>query len=137
MNMPDAHSLFSPLRGQIRPSLVGLAAWLAFNASAIAQADPTQPPPAWMPPGAVIQGADAQTDAAQVAILRGQKRSAVVGGVLVQPGDEFKGGKVIAINDRGVLIEREGRREMLSLTPGVQKTRPQPVKTHSSQASKE
>lgn len=137
MNKPDAHSLFSPLRGHISPSLVGLAAWLALNGFAMAQTDPTQPPPAWMPPGVAIQGADAQTDAAQVAILRGQKRSAVVGGVLVQPGDDFKGGKVIAINDRGVLIEREGRRELLSLTPGVQKTRPQPVKTHSSQASKE
>jgi len=122
-NQPTLHA------GRLLLLLVGIAA----SAPAIAQTsgDPTKPPPVWLamqprPPGAVaaVEVEAAGTPDTQIIIVGPARKFAMVDGQAVRPGETYKGSKLLSIGPDGVIWQTEGRREVTSMSPGVQKTDP-------------
>lgn len=95
-----------------------LSLWLA---STLAQAavDPTQPPADLLP----AEGAgEAPASHSLQAILRGAQGSrAVIDGQTLRVGEQHAGLRVLAIHPHSVLIERQGRQELLRLVEPVVK----------------
>ena len=114
-----------------------LAAWFCLGAAGTAQAqavaDPTRPPDAWL----AAQPAAPQTDAApaqsadsgaHVTVTGKNRRYAVIDGQVVKPGDQINGARVVAIKANSVTLKQNDSRQVLSLTPGVEKKTPKPVR---------
>ena len=102
---------------------------IAPSAAAQGIADPTRPPPAFMPvdPKAPVQQgarkAEGLSDVPVQLLLVGKtRRFAIVNGDLV--GEKTPGTKIIAVNRNDLTVESERGRETLNLFPDVQKTPP-------------
>ena len=113
--------------GRLLLLIVGLAA-SAF-AHAQTSGDPTKPPPAWLalqpkPPGAAAVEVDAGSPGAQIVVVGPTRKFAMVDGQAVRPGETYKGSKLLVIGPDGLIWQTEGRRELTSMSPGVQKTDP-------------
>jgi len=105
-----------------------IAAGLGSAASAAGVADPTQPPPGY---GVSQRATDAGSDSTpapepvrlQMVAHAGSSHIAVVNGQRVRPGEAItldrKRVKVVAIRDDSIVLERDGHREMVELTPHV------------------
>ena len=106
-----------------------VAVGLSAAASAADIVDPTQPPPGY---GAFQRPGDPQSAASipapepvhlQMIARDGSARMAIVNGYRVRAGDAMtldgKSVKVVSIQDDSIVLEREGRRQILELTPRV------------------
>lgn len=92
--------------------------WLTLGV-AQAAVDPTQPP-ADLQPASAAAGAPAALSLQ--AILRGAQGSrAVIDGQSLRVGEQHAGLRVLAIHPHSVLIERQGRQELLRLVEPVAK----------------
>lgn len=99
--------------GSVSRACYALMVALLVPASALAL-DPTQPPRA-LAPAIGITG-DAQVPLRLQAIVRTPHAAqAVINGQSLRVGERVDGARVVAINPRSVLIERQGRRELLKL----------------------
>jgi hypothetical protein len=104
---------------------------LAATALSYAQTsgDPTKPAPVWLAlqpkaPGAAAVEVDAGTPGAQIVVVGPTRKFAMVDGQAVRPGETYKGSKLLNIGPDGLVWQTEGRRELTSMSPGVQKTDP-------------
>lgn len=104
---------------------------LALSMPAVAGADPTQVPAAWLaanpPPAAPGQEAakpagETAPDRVRVLVLGKKQRLAIVNGQVVHPGDTLGGAKVTGIQSGGVAVEDPDK--SLKLLPGVEKRTP-------------
>ena len=91
--------------------------------------DPTKPSPAWLAlqprhPGAAPVEVERGTPGAQIVIVGPARKFAMVDGQAVRPGETYKGSKLLEVGPDGVIWQTEGRREMTSMSPGVEKTDP-------------
>jgi hypothetical protein len=107
--------------------IAGLAA--SGISSAQTSGDPTKPPPAWLamqprPPGVAAVEVEAGTPGAQIVVMGPARKFAMVDGQAVRPGETYKGSKLLGIGPEGLVWQTEGRRELTSMSPGVQKTDP-------------
>jgi len=113
--------------GRLLFVIAGLAASAVSHAQA--SGDPTRPPPVWLAlqpklPGAPSVEVDAGTPGAQIVVVGPTRKFAMVDGQAVRPGETYKGSKLLAIGPDGLMWQTEGRRELTSMSPGVQKTDP-------------
>ena len=105
------------------------AVGLSAQASAAGVVDPTQPPPGY---GAAQRAGDPQSADSiatqepirlQMIATDGSAWLAVVNGHRVRPGDvitlDGKNVKVVAIHDDSVVLDRDGRQQMVELMPRV------------------
>lgn len=79
--------------------------------------DPTQPPPALSP-----AGGDAPVAVSlrlQAIVLRPGNSRAIINGQSLKAGEQLDGVRVLAIQPRSVLVECQGRRELLRLAVPV------------------
>jgi hypothetical protein len=92
--------------------------------------DPTKPPAVWLamqpkPYGVgAVEVEAAGTPGAQIVIVGPTRKFAMVDGQAVRPGETYKGSKLLNIGPDGLVWQTEGRRELTSMSPGVQKTDP-------------
>src|SRR5579864_7421266 len=106
-----------------------MAVGLSAAASAADVVDPTQPPPGY---GASQRAGDPHSpdsmpmpEAVKLQMIArdGSTRLAVVNGHRVRPGDAImldgKIATVVAIHDDSVVLDRDGRRQMVELMPHV------------------
>jgi hypothetical protein len=106
-----------------------IAAALGAAASAAGIADPTQPPPGYgVSQRATDAGSENSTPTPEPVRLQmvahdGSAHIAVVNGQRVRPGEAItldgKRVKVVAIRDDSIVLERDGQRQMVELTPHV------------------
>ncbi len=103
--------------------LIVLAAW-APHALAQSLVDPTQPPAAFAAPtGAVASApADGGLRLQSVLLPRSGKPVAVIGGQTVRLGETFGSARLVAVNEREVVLKGPDGVQRLFLTPGVEKT---------------
>lgn len=85
--------------------------------------DPTRPAGA-VPGMEVSTAAGAVERGAQVVIVRskGQKSAAVVNGQYVEVGGKVDGKRVLKITESGVVLKGDGGREVIRITPAIEKT---------------
>lgn len=105
--------------------LIALCAGIAASASAQALPDPTRPP------GGVEAGSAEAADSGLQSIIRpnGGKPRALINGEVVTLGGKLGESRLVAINeDNIVLLNSDGSRDTLYLTPGISK---KPRTTHS------
>ncbi len=99
--------------GSVFKTRYALICALLLPVSALAL-DPTQPPRALAP--AVTGQGEALVPLRLQAIVRtSQAAQAVINGQSLRVGQRVDGARVLAIHSRSVLIERQGRRELLKL----------------------
>lgn len=109
---------------------------LALAASAWAEVlpDPTRPPTALIPAGALASGEAAGPVLQSVLVSRGRK-IAIISGKEVKENDKFNGARVVRISDTEVVL-RSGRQvQVLKLFPGVSKQSVQRVQRDQSKAA--
>ena len=118
------------MAGAVSRVLVGwIALALGGAACATGITDPTQPPAGY---GVSQRAGEARSEDAtstpepvrlQMVAHDGSTRLAVVNGQRVRPGDEItldgKSVKVVAIRDDSIVLDRDGQRQMVELTPHV------------------
>ena len=108
-----------------RAAALLMAVGLSAAAFAAGVADPTQPPPGY---GASLHASDPQLPDSMPEPVRlqmiardGSQHMAVLNGRRVRPGDAItldgKSVKVVAIRDDAVVLDRDGHRELVELTP--------------------
>jgi hypothetical protein len=102
-----------------------MALSLGAAASATGIVDPTQPPPGY---GVAQRASEDSTPAPEPVRLQmiahdGSAQFAVVNGQRVRPGEAIrldgKSVKVVAIRDDSIVLDRDGHRQMVELTPHV------------------
>lgn len=95
-------------------------------------ADPTRPPEAWLArqaPAAAsgpqaVAPAEAPTKAdagPRITLVGSQRRLAVIDGQIVRTGDPINGARIVAIQPQVVILQTGAQRQVLRLTPGVEK----------------
>ena len=109
------------------------AGWIGLSLGATASAtgivDPTQPPPGY---GVAQHATDPRSEDSpspsepvrvQMIAHDGSAHIAVVNGQRVRPGEAItldgKSVRVVAIRDDSIVLERDGHRQMVELTPHV------------------
>jgi len=107
--------------------LMLVAAVLGSAACAAGVVDPTVPPPGYAPsqragePQSPDSPPPPEAVRLQMIARNGAARLAVVNGHRVRAGDAIaldgKSAKVVAIRDDAVVLDREGRRQVVELTP--------------------
>jgi hypothetical protein len=117
-----------PTPNTARLLLLTLGVVLCALSHAQTTGDPTRPAPVWQAlhpklPGAAVEVAPS-TPGAQIVIVGPARKFAMVDGEAVRPGETYKGSKLLAIGPDGLIWQTEGRREMTSMSPAVQKTDP-------------
>lgn len=113
-----------------RPALLlalAMAPWLVYAAEE--WPDPMRPAlAAPTPPASAGSGQGEAASAAQqlqsVILRRGQRPAAIINGQVVELGDDVAGARVTAIKESEVVLQGPAGREVLKLTPEVNK---QPV----------
>jgi hypothetical protein len=120
--------------GRLLLLIVGLATSAFTHAQT--SGDPTKPPPAWLAlqpkaPGAAAVEVEAGTPGAQIVVVGPTRKFAMVDGHAVRTGETYKGSKLLVIGSDGLIWQTEGRRELTSMSPSVQKT--DPAARHSKQ----
>lgn len=110
-----------------------LTGWMALGLGAAASAtgivDPTQPPPGYGvsqrpgEPRSEDSTAAPEPVRLQMIAYDGSAHIAVVNGQRVRPGDAItldgKSVRVVAIRDDSIVLDRDGQRQMVELTPHV------------------
>jgi Type II secretion system protein B len=110
-----------------RASALLVALGLSAAPWAAGVVDPTRPPPGY---GAPQQAGDPQRPdpppeavRLQMVARDGSQRMAVLNGHRVRPGDAIaldgKSVRVVAIRDDSIVLDRDGHRQMVELTPHV------------------
>jgi len=89
--------------------------------------DPTRPAPAWLAaqPTAAQPGGAADANGAEasvrVLVIGPARKFAIVDGQVMRYGDTYNGAKLVGIAHDGVVMQREGSRVKLSMSPAVEK----------------
>ncbi len=120
---------------------VGVGVGLAGAARAAPLSDPTRPASEWLAaqppvPGAVaaqppVPGAVAAQDVTaaprvRVLVIGRARKFAIIDGQVVRYGETYNGSKLVGINPDGVVMQKDGSKEKLSMHPAVEKR----VKSH-------
>ena len=108
-----------------RASALLMALGLGAAASAADVVDPTRPPPGYgaPQPAGDPQSPDPLPEPVRLQMIArdGSQHMAVLNGRRVRPGDAItldgKSVKVVAIRDDAVVLDRDGHRELVELTP--------------------
>jgi hypothetical protein len=100
--------------------------------------DPTRPPAALEAAPAAGVAAAAPTGLQTVIHREGAKPAAVINGVYVELGGRVGDARLVAIGDDSVTLQGEAGREVLRLTPGIEKQPavPAAAKTESKSGSR-
>ncbi len=102
--------------------LLSIMTWVVGPAAAESFRDPTRPPEAFAAP--LAEGGEAAAPTLRLeAVLRGKEGAvAVIAGERLRVGDAIRGVRVLAIRESEVVLSgEEGQRELLRLTPAVEK----------------
>ncbi|UTW44737.1 hypothetical protein KFE80_10070 [bacterium SCSIO 12696] len=102
-----------------KKALLVACALLACAPLATAERDPTRPI-AYKPP-AISQQQHSGLKLDSLLVSK-QRRHASINGTLVEEGDRIAGVRIVAISTSGVTIERNGKRQLLSLHTNTIKT---------------
>ncbi len=118
---------------------VGVGVGLTGAVSAQSLSDPTRPAPEWLAaqpplPGAVAAAQDvaATPGVLQVLVIGQTRKFAIIDGLVVRYGQSYNGSKLVGINPDGVVLQKDGKKEKLSMNPAVEKK----VESHKPLASK-
>jgi hypothetical protein len=88
-------------------------------------ADPTRPAPEWLAAQPVAPGAEAASDGAasalQVIVIGPARRFAIIDGQMVQYGRTYNGAKLVGMRPDSVVLQKDGSKEKLSMSPAVEK----------------
>lgn len=104
-----------------------LAALAAAPLFAMAQADPTRPPRAWLatqPGGTPVEAEETGTPEPQIVVSGRNRGFVMIRGRAVHPGETYNGAKLVAIGPEGAVWEREGKRETQTMSPAARKSLP-------------
>jgi hypothetical protein len=109
--------------------VLGLAVGLALGNLATAQAqtatDPTRPPDAWLALQPQVAGGTVVTDSVapgvQIIVTGPARKFAIIDGQLVRYGVAHNGAKLVGIRPESVVLQKDGNRETLSMSPAVVK----------------
>jgi len=85
-------------------------------------ADPTRPAPEWLaaqPGGEAVVNGDVA--GLKVIVIGPSRKFAVIDGQLVPFRGTYNGARLVSIHPDGVVMQRDGSREKLSMSPAVEK----------------
>ena len=86
-------------------------------------ADPTRPTSEWLAAQPPAPGAEAVAQVApsglQVLVLGPTRKFAIIDGQLVRLGETYKGAKLVGFHADGVVMQKDGSKEMLSMSPAA------------------
>lgn len=111
-----------------RVFLLLLAGFAGMGPAGAQVPDPTRPPAAVMTPEPAAGGIVPTESGVQAVIVRPKgkgKSSAVINGQYVEVGDKLGDKKVLKIAESEVVLQGEGGREIMKVTPDIEKV---PVK---------
>lgn len=104
-------------------ALVGLGCFAAAHAAPLA--DPTQPAPEWLAMRSPSPGGDAagsgDVSGLRVLVIGPSRRFAIIDGKMIRQGDTYNGAKLVGIQPDGVVLQKDGSKEKLGMSPAVQK----------------
>jgi len=93
--------------------------------AADAVADPTRPAAEWLAAQPVVPGAEeAGYDLApgvRVLVIGPARKFAIIDGQMVRQGETYNGAKLVSVRPEGVVLQRDGSKERLSMSPAVVK----------------
>ncbi len=101
-----------------------LVGWGGMNvALADSLADPTRPAAEWLAAQPPVPGAEAVAQGAasglQVLVMGPARKFAIIDGQLVRLGQTYKGAKLVGFHADGVVMQKDGNKEMLSMSPAA------------------
>jgi len=113
----------TPLPAMVALLLTG-ATGPGYGQSDAALADPTRPPDLVEPaPAGTAAAAGVKSRGLQTVILReGQQPMAVINGVQVKLGDKLGDATLVKLNEFEAVLQGPSGREVLRMTPGIEKT---------------
>lgn len=90
------------------------------------QTDPTRPAPEWLAaqapvPGNEAAGPDNAPAGVQVIVIGPTRKFAIIDGQMVRFGHSYNGAKLVGIRPEGVVLQKDGVKEKLSMSPAVTK----------------
>ena len=102
---------------------------LGLGSMAVAQAqaldDPTRPALEWLAAQPVAPGAEVASEGAaagvQVIVVGPTRKFAIINGQLVRYGQSYNGAKLVGIAPESVVLQKDGSKEKLSMSPAVEK----------------
>lgn len=88
-------------------------------------ADPTRPAPEWLAaqppvPGGEVVG-NSSAPRVQVIVIGRSRKFAIIDGQLIRYGDTYNGSRLAGIHPDGVVMQKDGSKEKLSMSPAVEK----------------
>lgn len=102
--------------------MLGWVALLFAALPVLAQVpDPTRPPAQMMTPDMGAGAAPAESGMQTVIVRRKGKSGAVINGQYVQVGSKVGDKRVVRISESEVVLKGEGGREVIRLTPSIEK----------------
>lgn len=104
--------------------LLAGAVRLGYGQSDSSLSDPTRPPLSVVEPVTTSSEGVPQSNGLQTVIRReGHKPTAVINGAIVELGGKVGDATLVKLSESEAVLEGPGGREILSLTPGVKKTK--------------
>lgn len=101
------------------------AAWTAVSAPVRAAplADPTRPANEWLAaqPGADGAPAGDALPGVRVVVAGRARKLAIIDGQLVRLGETYNGARLVGVGPDGVVLQKDGSKEKLSMSPAVEK----------------
>lgn len=90
------------------------------------QTDPTRPAPEWLAAQAPVPADEALGPASapagvQVIVIGPTRKFAIIDGQMVRFGQTYNGAKLVGIRPEGVVLQKDGVKEKLSMSPAVTK----------------
>ena len=107
-------------------AVMALACWGSMDlALADSLGDPTRPAPEWLAtqasaPGAVATAKDSGLGL-RVLVIGPTRKFAIIDGQTVRLGETFNGAKLVGFHADGVVMQKDGSKERLSMSPAVGK----------------
>ena len=103
--------------------LIGLGSVLVAQAQSLD--DPTRPAPEWLAAQPSSPGAEVASEGAasgvQVIVVGPARKFAIINGQLVRYGQTYNGAKLVGIAPESVVLQKDGSKEKLSMSPAVEK----------------
>ena len=95
------------------------------TALAVTLVDPTRPAPEWlalqpMMPGAAATASDSAPNV-RVLVIGPARKFAIIDGQMIRVGETYNGARLVGFHADGVVIQKDGVNEKLSMTPAVVK----------------